>query len=245
MAVLSAALLGCANIESSSPVASNENAGAITVTQFTTYGKPTKMIETLSGSREIYDPLQDVDVTAAFQDIYNKNQYAITSSGQLLTNSGNTIQDRSATIIILARNVYLKAITAEQICKTSVSSNCFTEYTNLCPDLANKVSDNCDDGVVNSSPANDWYKTREEYYRLVNQSKMSSLIPAEAILSAPSETGGGIKYCVLKNQVVLSSDNTLIGKNSGKSISEQINSFFSYSCKQTNTTLQSALRLSH
>ena len=45
------------------------------VSEFTTKGKPTKIIETPWGPREVYDPLQDPQINQIFQRWYAQNKY--------------------------------------------------------------------------------------------------------------------------------------------------------------------------
>jgi len=71
-------LLGCAAQDVAAPD-TVDNAQATTETtvekpvEFSTIGKPTKTIETPWGPKEVYDPIQDEEVRAAFKRIFDRD----------------------------------------------------------------------------------------------------------------------------------------------------------------------------
>jgi len=73
---LSANKSGATNSESVD--ISNTTAAEFNPDSFKTEGKSTKVIETPSGPREIYDPLQDDEVRAAFKWLYEQNNSKFT-----------------------------------------------------------------------------------------------------------------------------------------------------------------------
>ena len=72
-------LHGCgssgADILTPSALEVENEAAEVSVATFTTLGKPTKIVETPWGPKEIYDPTQDPDVLKIFNRWYGQNQY--------------------------------------------------------------------------------------------------------------------------------------------------------------------------
>ena len=130
MAVLSAALLGCSNTESLSPQTKIETKAeapkSAAAEEFTTKGKPTKTIETPSGPKEVYDPLQDEEVKQAFADIYNQND----PNFRLVYCCKKSSYTGSAKILRRAMQEQINSYKALS-CQTVRTSQCGTWFSDL------------------------------------------------------------------------------------------------------------------
>lgn len=103
-------VLGDANI------ASNQNL----LRSFTTEGKSTKVIDTFGGPHEVYDPLQDADVRAAYERLFEDGTKIVRR---------NTIGTESSdeAIVFFARDAYYKTIMAGG-CNQLWTADCSTTY---------------------------------------------------------------------------------------------------------------------
>jgi len=102
--------------------------------EFTTVGKPTKTIETPNGPVEIYDPLQDSEVRAAFGRIHDKGFNS--PSEYYFFKVGNTADNNSwylnndVKLLFKARDKHYKNLVGHS-CQKLETSSCGTTYNKI------------------------------------------------------------------------------------------------------------------
>jgi len=143
--------LGCAG-ELDKPSSEQDD-----VSKFTTRGKPTKILETPWGPREVYDPLQDPQINQIFQRWYAQNKYnyadyeTIDPQGYSLLNHAAHIHE--------ADYLKLKCEMRERQFTFATSLYYLKKYTGNCPlefgkkTLSQCVQDNLEDRQLGRASA--------------------------------------------------------------------------------------------